>query len=156
MPGMRIGALAARTGTAVPTIRYYEQIGLLPRADRQAGGQRLYTGDDEERLTFIRRCRDFDFSIAQVRVLVALVRDPTSTCMTARDLAAGHLAAVRLKMRELKALERSLASFVADCETACGGRAGPDCTVLGELSRGERRVAPIRRARSRAAVPARA
>jgi len=153
---MRIGALAERTGTAVPTIRYYEQIGLLPRAVRQAGGQRLYTRDDEERLTFIRRCRDFDFSIAQVRVLAELLRDPTSTCMTARDLAAVQLEAVRRKMRELKALERSLASFVTDCETACGGRAGPDCTVLGELRRGERGVAPVGRPRSRAAAPARA
>ena len=141
MRGMRIGALAAQTGTSVPTIRYYEQIGLLQRAARQAGGQRLYSPDDIKRLTFIRRCRDFDFSIAQVRVLVSLVQDPTSTCMTARDLAAGHLTSVRMKMRELKALERSLVSFVHDCETACGGRPGPDCTVLGELGRGERTVA---------------
>lgn len=154
MQGMRIGSLAARTGTPVPTIRYYEQIGLLKPAVRQGGGQRRYTLHDVERVTFIRRCRDFDFSIAQVRVLVKLVQDPGSTCMTARDLAAVHLQAVRGKMRELKALARSLESFVRDCETACGGRSGPDCTVLGELGRGERGVASGRRPRSRAAVPA--
>lgn len=138
MYALRIGELSARTGTSVPTIRYYEQIGLLRRAARQAGGQRTYSPDDVERLTFIRRCREFDFSIAQVRVLVALVQDPASTCMTARDLAAGHLVDVRKKMRELKALERSLVSFVHDCETSCGGRPGPDCLVLGELGRGAR------------------
>jgi DNA-binding transcriptional MerR regulator len=138
MPGLRIGELAERTGTSVPTIRYYEQIGLLRPATRQGGGQRTYALDDIDRLTFIRRCRDFDFSIAQVRVLVSLVQDPGSSCMTARDLAAGHLETVRAKMRELAALEASLVSFVYDCETSCGGRSGPECVVLGELGRGER------------------
>jgi MerR family transcriptional regulator, copper efflux regulator len=76
MDELKIGDLAERTGTSVPTIRYYEEIGLLPRALRQAGGQRVYSADDVERLTFIRRCRDFDFSIDEVRALVAIVHDP--------------------------------------------------------------------------------
>jgi DNA-binding transcriptional MerR regulator len=71
MRELKIGELAEWTSTSVPTIRYYEQIGLLPRAPRQAGGQRVYDRDDVERLTFIRRCRAFDFSIDQVRALVA-------------------------------------------------------------------------------------
>jgi DNA-binding transcriptional MerR regulator len=71
MRELKIGELAELTGMSVPTIRYYEQIGLLPRAPRQAGGQRVYSRDDVERLTFIRRCREFDFSIEQVRALVA-------------------------------------------------------------------------------------
>src|SRR5262245_15986808 len=65
-----------------------EQIGLLPRALRQVGGQRVYSRDDVERLTFIRRCREFDFSIDQVRALVAIVHDPESSCMDARAMAA--------------------------------------------------------------------
>ena len=119
MHELKIGELAERTGTSVPTIRYYEQIGLLPRAPRQAGGQRVYGRDDVERLTFIRRCREFDFSIDQVRALVAIVHDPKSSCMDARDMAAEHLTAVRAKMRELKALERSLLAFVKSCDTSC-------------------------------------
>ena len=55
MRELKIGELAEWTGTSVPTIRYYEQIGLLPRAPRQAGGQRVYGRNDVERLTFIRR-----------------------------------------------------------------------------------------------------
>jgi DNA-binding transcriptional MerR regulator len=119
MHELKIGELAERTGTSVPTIRYYEQIGLLPRAPRQAGGQRVYGRDDVERLTFIRRCREFDFSIDQVRALVAIVHDPKSSCMDARDMAAEHLTAVRAKMRKLKALERSLLAFVKSCDTSC-------------------------------------
>lgn len=135
MQCLRIGELADRTGTSAPTIRYYEQIGLLRRATRQASGQRVYSRDDIDRLTFIRRCRDFDFSIEQVRVLVTLTQDPNSSCMAARDLAAEHLDAVRAKMRELKALERSLLSFVESCDTSCAGGPGPDCVILSDLGK---------------------
>ena len=135
MRGLKIGGLAERTGTSAPTIRYYEQIGLLRRAARQPGGQRVYSRDDVERLTFIRRCRDFDFSIEQVRMLVSLMQDPNSSCMVARDMAAEHVTAVRAKMRELKALERSLISFVKSCDTSCAGGSGPECVILGELGK---------------------
>lgn len=135
MHALRIGELAERTRASAPTIRYYEQIGLLRRATRQEGNQRVYAQDDVERLTFIRRCREFDFSIEQVRVLVGLVDDPSSSCLEARDLAASHLDAVRVKMRELKALERSLVSFVEACDTSCVGGPGPECVILSDLGK---------------------
>jgi DNA-binding transcriptional MerR regulator len=135
MREMKIGELAVLTATSVPTIRYYEQIGLLRRAARQPGGQRVYSRDDLERLTFIRRCREFDFSIEQVRALVALVRDPKSSCMDARDMAAEHLAVVRAKMRELRALERSLIAFVKLCDTSCAGGPGSECVILDGLAK---------------------
>jgi MerR family transcriptional regulator, copper efflux regulator len=135
MHELRIGDLAERTGTSAATIRYYEEIGLLRRAPRQAGGQRVYTRDDVERLTFIRSCREFDFSIEQVRALIAIMHDPNSSCMNARDLAAEHLTAVRAKMRELKALERSLTAFVKSCDTSCAGGPGPECVILHDLAK---------------------
>ena len=72
MRPLKIGALARQTGTSAPTIRYYEEIGLLRPAGRQAGNQRIYGEADVRSLTFIRRCRDFGFSIDQIRELVAL------------------------------------------------------------------------------------
>ena len=135
MRELKIGELADLTGTSAPTIRYYEQIELLRRAPRQAGGQRVYSRDDVERLTFIRRCRKFDFSIEQVRALVAIVHDPKSSCMDARDMAAEHLAAVRTKMSELKALERSLIAFVKSCDSSCAGGPGPECVILDDLAK---------------------
>jgi DNA-binding transcriptional MerR regulator len=131
---LKIGSLAERTGTNVPTIRYYEEIGLLRSADRQSGGQRIYGDDDVKGLTFIRRCREFGFSIDQVRSLVALVQDPQSSCMHARDLAEENLRAVRTKLAELKGLERSIAAFVATCDASCAGGPGPDCVILEDLS----------------------
>ena len=125
MPQLRIGALAERAGTNAPTIRYYEDIGLLPRPDRQVSGQRAYGDGDVKRLTFIRRCRDFGFSIDQVRALVALVQDRERSCMDARELAQKHLDGVRAKLNELRALERSIAGFIATCEFVMRGRPRP-------------------------------
>jgi len=146
MPSLKIGNLAERTGTSAPTIRYYEEIGLLRSADRQPGGQRVYGDADVTRLTFIRRCRDFGFSIEQVRSLVILVQDPNTSCMHARNLANDHLTAVRAKLSELKALERSIAAFVANCDSSCAGGPGPDCVILDDLSKapGDANAAPMR------------
>jgi DNA-binding transcriptional MerR regulator len=133
MPGLKIGDLAERTGTNTPTIRYYEEIGLLPRPDRQEGNQRRYGDDDVRRLIFIRRCRDFGFSIEQVRTLASLVQDRSRSCFEARDLAQEHLKEVRAKLKELRELEKSIAGFVESCNVACAGGPGPDCVILEDL-----------------------
>ena len=125
---LRIGALARRTGTTVPTIRYYEEIGLLRPAAR-SGGQRTYDNEDVRRLTFIRRCRDFDFSIEDIRALLSLLHDGKS-CTEARQLAEGRLAELRRRQAELQALEATIASLVAACATTCDGGAAPDCVIL--------------------------
>lgn len=134
MERFKIGVLAAHTGTNAPTVRYYEEIGLLRAPDRGIGGQRTYGEEDTRRLTFIRRCRDLGFPLEQVRQLVALLEDRGRSCMHARDLAVEHLTEVRAKLDELKTLERSIVAFVASCDASCPGGPGPDCTVLNDLS----------------------
>jgi DNA-binding transcriptional MerR regulator len=136
----KIGALAERTGTNAPTIRYYEEIGLLKAAMRQAGGQRTYGEGDVSRLTFIRRCREFGFSVEQVRSLVGLLEDRERSCMHARDLATEHLTAVRAKLAELKALERRVAAFIRSCDRTCDGGPAADCRVVADLSKPTRRA----------------
>lgn len=128
-----IGKLAKAAGVNTPTIRYYEEIGLLPEADRTASGQRAYGDGDLERLTFIRRCRDFGFSIDQVRLLAGLSISPDKDCRQVGDIARSHLKEVQEKMTELKALERSLQRFVARCDSVCCGGPGIECVVFEDL-----------------------
>jgi DNA-binding transcriptional MerR regulator len=130
----KIGTLARRTGTSAPTIRYYEEIGLLPRPDRRESGQRAYGDDATARLIFIRRCRVFGFSIEQVRTLLRLMQNGKRSCVEARDLANLHLASVRAKLDELKKLERSIAGSVERCESSCIGGPACDCTVFEDLA----------------------
>ncbi|HTO28984.1 MAG TPA: MerR family transcriptional regulator, partial [Devosia sp.] len=101
---LTIGRLAKAAGVTTPTIRYYEEIGLLPVADRSESGQRIYGADDLERLTFIRRCRDFGFGIDQVRLLAGLSISADRDCREVGDIARGHLSEVQAKLAELNAL----------------------------------------------------
>lgn len=129
-----IGAASKQTGCSVPTIRYYEEVGLLPAAPRTEGNQRHYDDAAIRRLTFIRRCRDFGFTIDQVRELVGLVDEPNRDCVEVRDIAQAHLQEVQKKLAELRALEASLSAFVCSCNTACAGGPAVDCTILEDLS----------------------
>jgi DNA-binding transcriptional MerR regulator len=131
---LSIGALAERAGCNVPTIRYYEQVGLLPRASRREGGHRTYRDADLRRLVFIRRCRDFGFPIEQVRELVELAENPRRDCAATRGMTQLHLDAVRAKLKDLKALERNLVHFVERCTAACLGGPAPDCLILDEIA----------------------
>lgn len=130
---LTIGELSAQADCTVPTIRYYEQIGLLPKPLRAANGHRYYRDEDIKRLTFIRRCRDFGFPIERVRDLAALFTDGDRACVEVRDLASEHLAHVRAKLDELRHLEASLASFVGSCNAACVGGTTRDCVILDDL-----------------------
>lgn len=131
---LSIGRLAERSGTNPPTIRYYEQIGLLKRPDRREGGHRTYDQTDLTRLSFIRRCREFGFPIEQVRSLVDLLENEDRSCTDARDLARDKLTLVQAKLEALRALETNLIQMVNDCEAVCVGGPGPNCVILEDLS----------------------
>jgi len=133
MTTLTIGDLAVRTGSNVPTIRYYEEIGLLPPADRRPSGHRVYDQSDLKRLTFIRRCRDFGFSIDQVRKLIELAATPERDCNEARLVAQEHLASVRKKLIDLRSLEQTLDRFVENCSAACAGGPMSQCVLLEDL-----------------------
>lgn len=130
MLDLRIGEVAERTGTSTPTIRYYESIGLLPTAARRQSGQRIYSEGDLQRLLFIRRCRDFGFTIEQVRTLAHLQGDPTRSCLEVRELAETHLRTIREKLADLRALEWAMSAFAASCADDCAGGPGSACVPL--------------------------
>ena len=135
MPMLSIGELARRSGCSVPTVRSYEEIGLLPPGPRTQAGRRSYAEAAVRRLVLLRRCRDFGFSIAEVRELVHVVDDPGRPCLELRDIAAARLRQLRAKLAELQALEASLDGFVRDCEVACAGGPAVDCSMLEVLAR---------------------
>lgn len=131
---LTIGALASQTKTNVPTIRFYEEIGLLPRAQRAANGHRHYRDADLKRLSFIKRCRDFGFPIEQVRELVVLFEDGDRACIKVRDMAQTHLNTVREKLKEMRQLEVNLAAFVASCDEGCCTGPTRNCAIIEDLS----------------------
>jgi len=113
--GFAIGELSRRTGCNIETIRYYERIGLLPRA-RRSGRYRNYEPADAGRLGFIRRARELGFTLGEVRALLALAAADAQSCDEARALAAAHLADVRMRIADLKRMERTLADHIRSCD----------------------------------------
>ena len=128
---LAIGALSARTGCKVETIRFYEREGLLPTPARSPGGYRLYSKDHLKRLTFIRRARTLGFSIGEVWKLLKLADERKRPCAEVRVVAGAHLEDVRAKIADLRAMERVLRETVARC--ADGRRA--DCPLIEALYR---------------------
>ncbi len=152
MSGMlTIGAVAKDAGCQVATIRYYEDIGLMPEAERRTGGHRLYNDTDVARLVFIRRCRELDMPIEKIAALLKISDDGARPCAEALQLTHEHLTAVRARLKELRALERVLAGFAAECEAKCCKGTVASCTLFDDM----RSLAPAtttarRRAKRRA------
>jgi DNA-binding transcriptional MerR regulator len=113
--GIAIGKVAEATKVKVPTIRYYEQIGLLPAPPRTESGRRTYDRKDAERLTFIRHSRELGFHIEQIRTLLALQDRPGQSCSEADTIAKARLGEVKEKIASLKALEAELERMVEGC-----------------------------------------
>jgi DNA-binding transcriptional MerR regulator len=86
-----IGAASQRSGVKVPTIRYYEQIGLLPKTARTQTNRRLYGSVDMRRLVFIRRARELGFDVDAIRALLALQDDPDQSCVAADTIARARI-----------------------------------------------------------------
>lgn len=125
-----IGALARRSGCKVQTIRYYEQIGLMPEPSRTAGQQRRYTGRQAERLTFIRHARALGFSLDQIRSLLALSDRPDRSCEEVDVIAKENLAAVETRIASLAVLKRELERML---DHSAHGTVS-DCRIIEVLS----------------------
>ena len=127
---MTIGALAQITGLSVSAIRYYEEIGLIPKAHRRASGHRTYGPETRDVLAVIRSCREFGFPIEQVRELVLLSTNAQLPCDETREIAQTHLSAVKAKLAELRQLESNLTKFIRACSENCIGGPAPQCNIL--------------------------
>jgi DNA-binding transcriptional MerR regulator len=113
--GLSIGTVAQRTGANIQTIRYYEQIGLLPEPPRTEGGQRRYDTDIVHRLAFIRHARELGFDIDSIRELLQLATTPDRPCNEADRIAEAHLQAVEDKIAKLASLRAELRRMLKEC-----------------------------------------
>jgi DNA-binding transcriptional MerR regulator len=127
---MTIGDLSRKTGVKIPTIRYYEEMGLVAAAERSEGNQRRYGRDERERLAFIKHARDLGFKIESIRQLLELSTHPDRPCEQADRIAAEQLRAVKDKLAKLRRLEQEL-TRIAGC---CHGDQIRSCYVIQALA----------------------
>lgn len=125
-----IGELSRRTGVKVPTIRYYEQMGLIAPTARTTGNQRRYDADGLARLGFIRHGRDLGLSIEAIGELIDLSRHPERSCADVHRIAREHRAAIHARIESLRRLEAELGRI----ETMCDARTVGDCRIIEAVS----------------------
>ena len=126
-----IGELSRRTGVKVPTIRYYEQIGLIDAPERSEGNQRRYGKTEFQRLGFIKHARDLGLSLNAIHELLSLSKEPAVPCETIDVIAQQHLHKVRNKISQLQSLEKELERIANGC---CQGSHVSECYVLRSLA----------------------
>ncbi len=128
-----IGEAARRSGCSVATIRFYEETGLIPKAERTTGGRRVFGRPGVERLKLIRRLRSMEFGIDAIKELLAAMSG-AGTCLDVRDIADAQLRMVRARRMEIDALERTLAGLAGHCTQICADALSPECTIIDDLS----------------------
>ncbi len=127
---MSIGTLAKTAGAKVQTIRYYEEIGIMPRPDRTHSNRRTYTQEAVKRLRFIRHARELGFSIPAIRAMIELQSLSGGPCARVDEIAGQQLDVVRAKITRLKALENELTRML----NCCDGSDIATCRVIEVLS----------------------
>ena len=127
-PCYRIGEAAKRSGVSSANIRFYEKTGLLPQGVRSDNHYRSYDDRDVHQLRFIRLCRAMDMSLDEVRTLLNLDLSRRSDCAVANAALESHIAHVRERLRELRALEKDLAELRERCDGS-----GPKCRIIEAL-----------------------
>ena len=127
---VHIGQAAALSGVSAKMVRHYEALGLLAPVNRTDSGYRLYSAADVHTLRFVKRARDLGFSMADIQELVGLWHDKARASAQVKHIAQRHRQALRQRIEQLQAMERSLQQLTH----CCSGDERPDCPILDDLA----------------------
>ncbi|NQV47760.1 MAG: Cu(I)-responsive transcriptional regulator [Rhodospirillaceae bacterium] len=127
---MNIGYVAEQTGVPAKTIRYYEEVGLIPPTRRAENGYRDYSDTDVETLRFIQRARRLGFSIKDVGNLLNLWHDKNRASGDVKQFALTHIKEIEERIEELESIRQTLIKLTNDCH----GDDRPDCPILNDLA----------------------
>jgi MerR family copper efflux transcriptional regulator len=127
---LTIGRLAEESEVSPKTIRYYEEVGLLPQPMRAKNGYRYYQQKAVHVLRFVGRAREMGFSMEETKELLALWGDKGRKSADVRAIALRHLETVSTKISKLQGLQATLQHLVH----CCHGDERPDCPILDALA----------------------
>lgn len=125
-----IGQISKASKVKVPTIRYYESIGLLAKPARNQGNQRRYAETDLQQLKFIKHARQLGLDLTAIRELISLKTSESMDCESADKIAVAHLQTIRERITALQSLEQELVRISA-CENDQGVR---NCNILNSIA----------------------
>lgn len=126
---MNIGEVAGLSGLNSKMIRRYEELGIIPRAVRTLTGYRNYGENDVHILKFVKRAREFGFSMKDIRQLLGLWRNKKRPSAQVKGIAEKHIAELEKKLEEIQGMVGTLRHLTQHCH----GDDRPDCPILDEL-----------------------
>ena len=143
-PSLTIGQVAKTSGVAAKTIRYYEQIGVLPAPSRAASGYRLYDQPGVERLRFIHRARSLGLPLQQLKTLMGTFNGGAHPALRPRlrALVRTQLDAVTSRITELEGLRQQLEQILQRMRTSVHRPHEGTCQCLGTKNGPVRRRGP--------------
>lgn len=129
---MTISDIARQVGLTAKSIRYYEEIGLIPPPARTDAGYRVFSDTDLHRLRFIQRARGLGFSVEECRQLLSLYDDGSRASADVKQLALTRVDDIDRKIAALQDMRRTL----SDLADKCHGDDRPECPILEDIAGG--------------------
>ena len=134
---MKIGELAKKTGLTVDAIRFYEKSGLIKGPERTESGYREFSRDAVAVVEFICHCRSLDIPISEIKKLLRVRSGDAKSCRQANEIMDDQLSKLRVRIRKLKALEKSLSELRAVCDQELDPK---DCPIILNLQSATKRI----------------
>lgn len=130
----RIGEIARLAGVSVPAVRYYERLGLLPKAPRTSTGNRRYPHEAVERIQFVKRAQSLGLALAEIRELIGLKqRGGTRRCTHVQQLLAAKIAQLDEQRAQLDEFRRTLQALADRCAESLRDGSDLDCPVIAQI-----------------------
>lgn len=130
MKHFTIGQVAKRAGVGVETVRFYEREGLLEEPERRPSGYRQFDATIVDRLRFIRRAKELGFTLKEIKELLSLKLDPSTTCADVKGRAEAKIADIEARITSLGRMKRALVKLAK----ACSGKKNTSaCPILDAL-----------------------
>lgn len=130
----RIGEIARLAGVSVPAVRYYERLGLLPKAPRTGSGNRRYPHDAIERIQFVKRAQANGLALADIRELIGLKqRGGARRCAQVQRLLAAKITQLDEQRAQLDGFRRTLQALADQCAESLRTGTDPDCPVIAKI-----------------------
>jgi len=125
-----IGEAARLARCSVPTIRYYEEMGLIPKLDRRPNGRRAVPDEVVRHIALIRTLRDSGFDLRHAGAIAEKVSTRNYTCEDLSSTLQAEADQLRVRIHALRKLESRLRSLADNCMSDCGERQAGDCQNL--------------------------
>lgn len=130
MENLTVGKLAKEVGINIETIRYYENIKLMPKPKRTDSGYRIYSEMDLNRLRFIKKSQQLGFTLKEIKELLFLRIDEETTCNDLQRMAEHKIEEVDFKIKELNKIKKALKTLASQCH---GNGPKSECPILENL-----------------------